>query len=358
MKPSVSIIIPVFNAEATLGETLQSVALEVSADRTILWSIIAIDDGSTDSSAEILFSWTSKLPLKILNSNHSGGPAIPRNLGIAESNSDYVFFLDSDDVLLPGGLTATVHFAVENNSDVVLPRLKSLDGRGVPRGMFGENLAEIKLTDSRIYWALNPMKLIRRSILTDDSIRFDTSLRRDEDQPFSFKVYLAASKISILSNPPVVGVRYSPEGTNLTMRAYKPEDCFEFLNSMVAIMDSGVPDPGERNFLMIRHWEIEIARELFWQRLALLPESDWIRTIDWLLNFSKSHLVPDMLPRTSIRWRGIVGLIGSSKTDDLVKLLKARRDVLQDKSPVKKYLGIINSNWIRLKSTLRLPVAF
>lgn len=358
MKPSVSIIIPVFNAETTLSETLNSVALEVSTSRDILWSVIAIDDGSTDASLEILRSWSSKLPIKILNSKHNGGPAIPRNLGIEASNSDYVFFLDSDDVLLPRGLSTAVYFAVENNSDVVLPRLKSLDGRGVPRGMFGESIAEVKLADSRIYWALNPMKLIRRSILKDDSIRFDTSLRRDEDQPFSFKVYLAASRISILADPPVVGVRYSPAGTNLTMRDYRPEDCFEFLNTMVAIMDSELKDENAQNFLMIRHWEIEVARELFWQRLALLPESDWMRTIDWMFVFSKSRLVPSMLPRTSVRWRGMVSLIGLGRTDELVELLNARRDVLQGKSQVKKYLGIINSNWIRLKSTLRLPQAF
>jgi hypothetical protein len=127
---------------------------------------------------------------------------------------------------------------------------------------------------------------------------------------------------------------------------------------MAAIMDSELKDENAHNFLMIRHWEIEVARELFWQRLALFPESDWMRTLDWMFIFSKSRLVPSMLPRISVRWRGMVSLIGSGRTDELVKLLNARRDVLQGKTKVKKYLGIINSNWIRLKSTFRLPQAF
>ena len=93
---------------------------------------------------------------------HSGSPAGPRNYGIETATSDYVFFLDADDVLLPGGLSAAVSYAIENESDVVLVKLKSLDGRGVPRGMFTGNQPKVTLSESRIYWALNPMKLVKR----------------------------------------------------------------------------------------------------------------------------------------------------------------------------------------------------
>jgi hypothetical protein len=195
-------------------------------------------------------------------------------------------------------------------------------------------------------------------LLSDEKIRFDSTLRRDEDQPFSLRVYLAANKISILADPPTVGVRYSPTGTNLTLRDYQPSDCFDFLKTMVSILDQGVPEQDYRHFLMIRHWEIEIARELFWKRLALLKPTQWNETISWMNEFSKARLVPDMLPRTSIRWRGIVGLIATSNYKELEKLLFGRNLVLENKSVTKKVLGILISNWVRLTATLRLPKNF
>ncbi len=322
------------------------------------WEVIAVDDGSTDQSLDILDKWKTRLPLQVLKLPHSGSPAGPRNHGIEVSTGDYVFFLDADDVLLSGGLAAAVDFATQSNSDVVVPRLKSLDGRGVPRGMFSENRSQVTLEDSRIYWALNPMKFIKRSILIENNIRFDESLKRDEDQPFVFRSYLAAEKISVLADPPVVGVRYSPSGTNLTLRKYELSDLFQYLEKMTSIMDSANLGSETKFFLLIRNWEIEISREFIWKRLALIDEDFWITSFEKLHQFSKTRLMPDMLPRTSIRWRGIVGLIGTANYRDLNTLLRGRRLVLENKSLVGKFRGIVISNWIRLKATIRLPKSF
>ena len=358
MPKSVSVIIPVFNAEETIDETLTSIKNEFAKLTDISWELIAVDDGSTDGSAEVLKSWESQLPLKTFSMNHTGGPASPRNLGIQQATGDFVFFLDSDDVLISGGLTAATNYAYENTSDVVLPRLVSLDGRGVPRGMYSKNQPGVKLENSRIYWSLNPMKLIRRSLLIDNEIKFDTSLSRDEDQPFAFKVYLAAKKISILADPPVVGVRYSPGGNNLTLRSYSKEELFKYLSVMTQIMDEGIENISTKQFLLIRNWEIEISREFIWKRLALMPKETWANSFNDLHEFSKERLVPNMLPKTSIRWRGIVGLIGTAKYTDLEKLVKGRRLVLENRSWISKLRGVLISNLIRFKSTIFLPKSF
>lgn len=358
MGVSVSIVIPVFNAEETIGETLKSIQAEISKSPEIFWEVLAINDGSTDGSTEVLESWTNQLPLKVFALNHTGSPATPRNFGIQQATSEFVFFLDSDDVLIPGGLSAAVKYVIENDSDVLLPRLVSLDGRGVPRGMYSKNQPVVNLENSRIYWALNPMKLIRRSLLIENEINFDTTLSRDEDQPFAFKAYLAAKKISILANPPVVGVRYSPSGANLTLRDYSKEELFKYLSVMTQIMDKGVESLSTKQFLLIRNWEIEISREFIWKRLALMPRESWVSSLEDLYEFSKERLVPQMLPKTSIRWRGIVGLIGTAKYTDLEKLVKGRRLVLENRSWISKLRGVLISNWIRFKSTIFLPKSF
>jgi hypothetical protein len=273
------------------------------------------------------------------------------------ATGEYVFFLDADDVLLEGGLSVAVSYAVENDSDVVLVKLKSLDGRGVPRGMFTGNQPKVTLSDSRIYWALNPMKLVKRSLLINNQIRFATDLSVGEDQPFSAKCYLNADTVSILSSPPAVGVRYTRSGSNMTLQVKPAAAYFKLLNQMRRVLESANLKAEVKNFLWIRHWEIEIARELIWNSMPITPGDHNIDLTN-LHNFSHQNLVPSMLPRISIRWRGIVGLIATSNYRDLEKLIFGRNVVLENKSMIKKVRGIFISNWIRLTATLRLPKNF
>jgi glycosyltransferase involved in cell wall biosynthesis len=354
---SISLIIPVFNACETIEQTLVSIEREIKENPKIEWQIIAVDDGSSDNSLEILKKWETKLPLTIFELAHSGSPAGPRNHGIEIATSEYVFFLDADDVLLEGGLSAALSYAIENGSDVVLVKLKSLDGRGVPRGMFSGNRPKVTLANSKIYWALNPMKLVKRSLLIENQIRFAPDLAVGEDQPFSAMCYLAAKTVSILCEPPAVGVRYTKSGSNLTLQVKPAKDYFSLLDQMARVLDSANLEEETKRFLWIRHWEIEIARELIWNSLPIQC-GNHIETLEKLHSLSQKYLVPNMLPRTSIRWRGIVGLIGASDYSELEKLLIARKIVIENVSFTTKLRGIAISNWIRLKATVRLPKKF
>jgi glycosyltransferase involved in cell wall biosynthesis len=351
------VILPVFNSATTLPDTLSSIAAEFALTPEINWHVITVDDGSTDDSVKILQEWNGKLPMTVKTLPHSGSPAGPRNYGIETATSDYVFFLDADDVLIPGGLSSAVSYALENDSEVVLVKLKSLDGRGVPRGMFNGNLPRAALSDSRIYWALNPMKLVKRSLLISNQIRFATDLEVGEDQPFSAKCYLNATTISILSDPPAVGVRYTKSGTNLTLRVKRTSAYLALLEQMAEVIDSSNLDLEAKRFLWIRHWEIEIARELIWNSMPIAPGSH-SEDFEQLHLFSRRYLVPQMLPRTSIRWRGIVGLIGASNYAEFEKLLSARKRVLDNQSLASKIRGVVVSNWIRFKATVELPKSF
>ncbi len=357
MPCSVSLILPVFNAASTLPSTLSSIAAEFALHPEITWHVIAVDDGSTDDSVKILQEWNGKLPMTVKTLPHSGSPAGPRNHGIEASTSDYVFFLDADDVLLAGGLSSAVSYAIANESDVVLVKLKSLDGRGVPRGMFSGNQPKVTLTDSRIYWALNPMKLVKRELLVSNQIRFAADLEVGEDQPFSAMCYLRANNISVLSEPPTVGIRYTKSGSNMTLKVKPAKAYFALLEQMAAILDSANLGEETERFLWIRHWEIEIARELIWNCLPIQGGSQ-IETLEKLHSLSQKYLVPNMLPKTSIRWRGIVGLVGAANYSELEKLLTARKLVIENVSFVSEFRGAVTSNWIRLKATVRLPKKF
>ncbi len=101
--PLVSIIIPVYNSEPYLRETIQS-----ALDQT--WEpkeIIIVNDGSTDNSFEIAKSFESK-QVKVFTQENRGASAA-RNKGLREAKGDYIQFLDGDDLLMPNKVALQVN---------------------------------------------------------------------------------------------------------------------------------------------------------------------------------------------------------------------------------------------------------
>jgi glycosyltransferase involved in cell wall biosynthesis len=95
MNPKVSVIIPVYNSERFIKETIESVLNQTCQD----FEIIIIDDGSIDKSAEIIKSFTDRRILYIYQKNE--GVSAARNKGISASKGEYIAFLDHDDLWLP-----------------------------------------------------------------------------------------------------------------------------------------------------------------------------------------------------------------------------------------------------------------
>lgn len=123
--PLVSIIIPFYNREEFLGEAIESV-LDQSEKN---WELLLINDGSTDKSVEIVQGFVEKYPSKIRlfshEQNENKGAHAARNLGIANSNGEYITFLDSDDVFFPDTLERELKaFAKNPQADAVCGTLE------------------------------------------------------------------------------------------------------------------------------------------------------------------------------------------------------------------------------------------
>ena len=100
-----SVIVPVYNAEKTLSDTLQSLLRQ---DCDFAWEIIAVDDGSTDESVALLVSFQEKaaaaqIPFHIF-AQDNGGPGAARNKGLSVASGESVLYLDADDLLEPYAL--------------------------------------------------------------------------------------------------------------------------------------------------------------------------------------------------------------------------------------------------------------
>ncbi|TDM12407.1 glycosyltransferase family 2 protein [Macrococcus lamae] len=97
----ISIVIPIFNAEKTIINTLNS----IQATSTELIEIICIDDGSTDGSRQLIEDWLKDTIYKtVVVEQENKGAAAARNYGIKLSTYPYILFLDSDDQLTQHGL--------------------------------------------------------------------------------------------------------------------------------------------------------------------------------------------------------------------------------------------------------------
>lgn len=100
--PLVSVVIPAYNARAHIGEALDSI---IDQDYEPL-EIILVDDGSQDGTADYV---TKHYPRVRLIRKENGGAATARNAGMKASSGEYIAFMDSDDLWLPGKLSAQMN---------------------------------------------------------------------------------------------------------------------------------------------------------------------------------------------------------------------------------------------------------
>ena len=115
---SVSVVIPLYNAEKYIGECLNSLLKQTFQD----FEVVVVDDCSTDSSCEIVESYAPKFNGRLnlyRSKENSGSGGVPRNKGILFSRGEYIQFLDADDMLTKTALEEMYSLAKEINANVV-----------------------------------------------------------------------------------------------------------------------------------------------------------------------------------------------------------------------------------------------
>ena len=113
----VSVIVPVYNVEDYIEECLESLVNQTLEDI----EIIVVNDGSPDNSQKIIDKYVEKYPNKIKSFiKENGGQGSARNLGIENSNGEYLSFVDSDDWLDKCALEKMYYIAKNNDSDIVI----------------------------------------------------------------------------------------------------------------------------------------------------------------------------------------------------------------------------------------------
>lgn len=246
----VSVIVPVYNTIDYLEEALDAVRMQFDSHQL---EIIAVDDGSTDGSGELLDRIAERESrLRVLHQPNSGGPSQPRNLGLDHATGRYVYFADADDVLAPDALSDMSRVADEQGSDVVLGRMGGLNGRGVSLRPFRKTELDADVLESHAWDTLAPSKLFRRSLIESLGVRFPTDQWVGEDQPFTATMYFNARKISVLSDRVYVYLRRREDSGNLTSRRQSLQDKLKTTCRLGEIVYRNTEAGQRRDALMLR----------------------------------------------------------------------------------------------------------
>ncbi|WP_405885698.1 glycosyltransferase [Streptomyces sp. NBC_01136] len=169
--------------------------------------VLAVDDRSTDGSADLLDRLAAEEPrVKVMRrQDNSGGCGSPRNNGIDAATAPYVMFLDSDDVLPPGAVDALLGAALEQRTEVtagLCVRRELPSGREIPweRDLYAK--AALIPDPSRrlrlVHDTLCVNKLYRTDFLRDHEIRFPEGRHPYEDFVFTARVLAAGPRIALI----------------------------------------------------------------------------------------------------------------------------------------------------------------
>lgn len=177
--PLISVVIPMFNAAATVKDTVESVLNQTWID----FELIIVNDGSTDDSVAIVQQFSDPR-IQIISQANAGAPA-SRNRGLAAATGEFVAFLDADDLWTTDKLEAQLK-ALQANPDAALAyswnQFIDASGRLICLGRrvdVSDNAYQTLLVTNFIENGSNP--LIRRQALIDVG-GFDQSLRSSQDR--------------------------------------------------------------------------------------------------------------------------------------------------------------------------------
>lgn len=222
--PTISIIMPCYNAGALIDETMECLELQTNKD----FEVICINDGSTDDTLDKLREWQSKdqFKLRVIDQNN-GGVSKARNRGIDEATGKYILFLDSDDIYHP---------------DFVNLMIKGIDKADIAYCRLNRNLEEVYQCDTsnvvfqnqNIDEAMNKLLyemgkygfycyIYRKDLIDDYGLRFDPNTKYGEDREFNWK-YICHCKNATWLDLPLYGYRINPLSATQSSASWRKTD--------------------------------------------------------------------------------------------------------------------------------------
>lgn len=200
--PKVSVIIPVYNTEEYVEEAVRCIVNQTLKEI----EIIVINDGSTDNSLEVVTEIAEKDPRLQVYCQENQGQSVARNIGISKAKGEYIYFMDSDDLLDLEALECCYNKCVSEDLDFVFFDAEIICENEEFSFPFDYHRPEIKekvyngvellndLIDKDLYRSAPWMSFIQLSYLQRINLNFHPGIIH-EDELFSTILYIEAERI-------------------------------------------------------------------------------------------------------------------------------------------------------------------
>lgn len=206
MNPTVSIIVPIYNAEKHLNRCIDSILNQEYTD----FELLLVDDGSRDSSGAICDSYAAgDSRIRVIHKENSG-VSDTRNLAMDQARGTYLQFLDSDDWITPDATKLFVRAAKEHGCDMVISDFYRVVGERLSQKgdieedsvMTQEEFASHMMENpADFYYGVLWNKLYRREIIEEHHLRMDVTISWCEDFMFNLEYIRHAKTIYALQAP-------------------------------------------------------------------------------------------------------------------------------------------------------------
>ena len=249
--PKISVIVPVYNVEKYLCECLDSLINQTFTD----WEGILINDGSTDSSGKILDDYAKKdKRLKVLTQENQG-LSMARNNGQKKAIGEYIYFLDSDDLMHPQLLEISFFYAEKFNADLVNFSFFKGEKEEFDPSFIDKEKILFKVTNTPVFlgthkekWRIHFntwAKLFKKEVL--NNIEFIKGIRY-EDYPHTFQVMAKRPKTVVLQSKLYY---YRKNESSISNQMAHPSQINDYQTGIEAVFDafSDADLKKERTFL-------------------------------------------------------------------------------------------------------------
>lgn len=288
--PSISVVIPVYNAQDYLERCLESVCNQTLKDI----EIICVNDCSTDNSLEILKNYSTKYSnLKVIDCKINGGESVARNIGIDNATGEYLGFIDNDDEVDLSFYEKLYNKAKESDADIVKGEVHEIayDGKNI----YGHLNELIRKNKSKLYFSYHWWTAIyRHSLIKENKIKFPIGYPLGGDVLFLNNILLKAKDISLVDDAFYHYYRREDSGDSKILEFKKLESVLSIHHMILDnLLSSPIAAIDTKGTSYVCFWCVDAALSYAYRNQSIKGLEYCIENAFSLYNKSKDKLLSD-----------------------------------------------------------------
>ena len=302
MNKLISIIIPIYNVEEYLADCLESVKRNLDGLSTA--EVLLIDDGSIDNSSVIAKLYAEKDKRFHYHYKRNGGPSSARNYGVSLAVGKYLFFMDSDDMLVEGILKKMLETAERKQTELTVCNVARMKDKKVSesylhvRAFNGlkDNITHITKHPNFVYDSTSGNKLILRSFYLKNNVVFPEGYLY-EDMPVYLKIHNSCNAVSVIKETGYLYRIRTTANTQITKK-YNLRTLQDKIKMMAQSLDYAREN--SLNSAIMEAMEVKFLTmdfDVWLERLYLLSQDEAWEQVNLIADFTRNYIDKEYISR-------------------------------------------------------------